>query len=111
MVVKPPQLARFMLPAILEFYRWRIPPSAPSLVLEECPNTGNVPIAESSQTLQMNEAAGDDRGVQLASLLVKNEALVFVVQSSPRLGLLVALDLNFRAIVTSKSECEPRSLK
>ena len=68
--------------------------AAPFLVLEECPNTGNVPIAESSQTLQMNEAAGDDRGVQLASLVVKNEALVFVVQSSPRLGLLVALDLS-----------------
>ena len=50
--------------------------AAPFLVLEECPNTGNVPIAESSQTLQMNEA------------------LVFVVQSSPRLGLLVALDLS-----------------
>ena len=32
--------------------------AAPFLVLEECPNTGNVPIAESSQTLQMNEAAG-----------------------------------------------------
>ena len=29
--------------------------AAPFLVLEECPNTGNVPIAESSQTLQMNE--------------------------------------------------------
>ena len=33
--------------------------AAPFLVLEECPNTGNVPIAESSQTLQMNEANPD----------------------------------------------------
>ena len=30
----------------------------------------------------LKEAAGDDRGVQLASLVVKNEALVFVAQSS-----------------------------
>ena len=37
----------------------------------------------------MNEAAGDDLGVQLASLVVKNEALVFVVQSSSRVGTLV----------------------
>ena len=46
-------------------------------------------VPASSQTLQMNEAAGDDRGVQLASLVVKNEALVFVVQSSSRVGTLV----------------------